>query len=543
MSVTIQELIAGSPSPLCIAEDGMVGDALRLMMEHDYSQLPVVNGEGAVVGIITGDSIARALNLLGLRASELRVSNAYVPAKTLRTDSEIEDLMDALRGTFAVPVVDESGRLVGIVTNCDTTAYFHSRAEAMMDVEDVENSLKDCIRADIAPDAGELTDAEITVKLTPRSPERTFDRLSFNDYISMFMHGSRWRRIAPVVDLSESACRKMLEEVRDIRNDLFHFRRDISAERRYALKYCRNWLDRHQQAIIQALLPEPEREPLILYSRILPRDRDGGGILRSVPALRPSPQLAESSAGKYDRLATYLQELSEHLGETDLSFARIESIIGGELPRSAYEHRSWWANDESGHSPSRHWLDVGWRVSSVNIAEKTATFSRMKAREDRYRQFFARLLQAAAARGLGLPRISPTGQSYMELDAIRDAAGEKLAFIGCSFARRERFRVEFYIDSGDTGRDRNIFDDLHALHDGIEPGIDSPLEWEALERQSVFRIAAYTRGSITSSDEDLTALTEWAVDTLADFFRVFRDQMGARIIEFASRAAALRSGS
>ncbi len=537
MSVTIQELIAGNPSPLCIAEDGMAADALRLMMEHDYSQLPVLNTEGAVMGVITGDSIARALNLLGLRAAELRVSNATLPARCFELDSEIEEQMATLRDTFAVPVVDDEGRPVGIVTNCDTTAYFHGRAEAMMDVEDVENSLKDCIRADIAPNSGDLTDAEITVQLTPRSPEKTFDRLSFNDYVSMFMHSSRWSRIAPVVDLRESACRKMLEEVRDIRNDLFHFRSDISAERRYALKYCRNWLDRHQQAIIDALLPEPERGPQILYSRILPRDSDDGAVVRSVPDLRPSPQLAESSTGKYDRLTTYLQELAEHNSETELSFERIRSIIDGELPRSAYEHRSWWANDESGHSQSRYWLDVGWRVSSVNIAEKTATFSRMKAREDRYRRFFSGLLKAASGKGLDLTKFSPAGQSYIELDIIRAKAGERIAFIGCSFARRERFRVEFYIDSGDIAHDRRIFEDLHALHDGIEPGIDSRVEWEALDQQSIFRIAAYTRGTITDSDANLAELTDWAVDTLADFYRVFRDQMRTRIIQFASNAA------
>jgi len=60
MSVTVQDLIAGNPSPLCIAEEGLAADALRLMMEHDYSQLPVVNGDGEVVGIITGRSTEAA---------------------------------------------------------------------------------------------------------------------------------------------------------------------------------------------------------------------------------------------------------------------------------------------------------------------------------------------------------------------------------------------------------------------------------------------------------------------------------------------------
>ena len=540
MSVTVQELIAGNPSPLCIAEDGMAADALRLMMEHDYSQLPVVNSGGEVVGIISGDSIAKGLNLLGIKAAQLRVSNACMPTRTFQLDSEIEDLMETLRDTFSVPVVDDRGRPIGIVTNCDTTAYFHSRAEAMMDVEDVETSLKDCIRADIAPNCGDVSDSEITVKLTPRSPEKTFDRLSFNDYISMFMHSSRWPRVASVVDLRESACRKMLEEVRDIRNDLFHFRRDISAERRYALKYCRNWLDRHQQAIIDALRPaiETEYEPMILKS-VIADTRDDQGVLRSVPEVYRSPQLLESTPpqpSKYDRLASYLQELPRYTEERELSFAKIESIIDAELPASAREHRSWWANDPAGHTQSQQWLDVGWRVSSVNIPEQTATFSRMKDREERYIKFFSGLLAAVSARGVDLTEFSPTGTSYIALDRIRADDSDGIAFLGCSFARRDRFRVEFYIDSGEHSKDQFIFDQLHALHDGIEPGIGSSLEWEALDHQRAFRVAAYNRGAITDGAKELADLREWAADTLIDFYHVFHDKMAGRIMHFASEA-------
>ena len=47
--------------------------------------------------------------------------------------------------------------------------------------------------------------------------------------------------------------------------------------------------------------------------------------------------------GKYQRLGEYL---TAQKGDCcTLPFIKIEEIIGGSLPRSARNHREWWAND------------------------------------------------------------------------------------------------------------------------------------------------------------------------------------------------------
>lgn len=76
-------------------------------------------------------------------------------------------------------------------------------------------------------------------------------------------------------------------------------------------------------------------------------------------------------AGKYTPLEIYLNALPESQREVTLSFDHIEKILGDKLPRSAYQHRAWWANEKNGnHVHAWSWLDARWKVETVNFTEK-----------------------------------------------------------------------------------------------------------------------------------------------------------------------------
>jgi hypothetical protein len=76
-------------------------------------------------------------------------------------------------------------------------------------------------------------------------------------------------------------------------------------------------------------------------------------------------------AGKYTPLENYLRALRESQKDVTLSFDHIEEILSDKLPRSAYQHRAWWANEKVGsHIHARSWLDAGWKVETVNFSQK-----------------------------------------------------------------------------------------------------------------------------------------------------------------------------
>lgn len=541
MSVTVKELLGDKIKPACIGEDEMAAAALRVMIENDYSQLPVVNGSEELVGMITTDSIARALNLLDLKVEALRVSNALVNSKQYKLESDITDVLDGLRDAYSVPVVDNFARVIGIITNYDTAAYFRSRAEDMMLVEDVETTLKDCIRVDLIAQQGQLDDADLTARISEQIGNKSIDEMTISDFILLFLHGDRWNRYSADVDIDRDACRKMLKVVNEIRNDLFHFRTDISEDRRYGLKYCRDWLNRHQQAIMDALRPAGDR---IAKAATLDEIADEKGVSTEVltsrvEELAESPQVIEettSGRSKYEGIATFLQTLPSHIQDVAMGFGEFESIIESELPRSALEHRSWWANDSSSHIQSRQWLEVGWRASNVNMSQQRVTFTRIKDREQKYIGFFSELLTKIRTRGLDLKNVSPSGRSFIQLNEIRSVTNERIGFVGCSFARQSRFRVEFYIDSLDHFKNSFIFENLKKHKEEIDAAITWNLEWETLEERRAVRIAAYHPGSITDSQDTQERLSDWAAEYVIQFDRLFLQQLEERIIEIEADA-------
>jgi len=76
---------------------------------------------------------------------------------------------------------------------------------------------------------------------------------------------------------------------------------------------------------------------------------------------------------KYRPLGEYL--VKQHEVVVSLTFQQIEQILGFALPPSAYSQRAWWANSPS-HPQAGSWLNVGWKVSKVDLEKMTALLVR-----------------------------------------------------------------------------------------------------------------------------------------------------------------------
>ena len=86
---------------------------------------------------------------------------------------------------------------------------------------------------------------------------------------------------------------------------------------------------------------------------------------------------------RQDRVRTMEQPdyrcLAAHLaakpGRTvTLTFAEIERVVGAPLPDDAYERRGWWVG--AGRGPARLLTAARWRVESVDVLGRLATFAR-----------------------------------------------------------------------------------------------------------------------------------------------------------------------
>jgi CBS domain-containing protein len=110
-----------SPSPVTIGADATVRDAARLLADGDVGSLPVVNGDGRLVGIVTDrDIVIRVVaGDLDVSAPVGEIASADICA--VSPDASVEEAA-RLFGQAQVrrlPVVAEDDRLVGIITQAD----------------------------------------------------------------------------------------------------------------------------------------------------------------------------------------------------------------------------------------------------------------------------------------------------------------------------------------------------------------------------------------------------------------------------------------
>ncbi len=83
------------------------------------------------------------------------------------------------------------------------------------------------------------------------------------------------------------------------------------------------------------------------------------------------------SVGKYDGLESHLKFRAAFTGVVKLSFARIDGLIGSNLPMSAFKDKGWWSNSSSSIH-AKAWLNAGWEVQEVNLKEGYAVFRKVR---------------------------------------------------------------------------------------------------------------------------------------------------------------------
>lgn len=570
MSYLVGTLTSGRGAPTTVLADEPLQHAIDKMMERDYSQLPVVAGDLRPIGLVTSDSILRALVHLGTSISALKVSHARVKAPTFKVDDELPDLLNSLKDVYAALIVDADGRLCGIVTSYDTAEYFRNRAEDMILVENIETDLKEHIRVAFSDDEGALAEdvlseaileiheakgvdfqkrfktglaqylklqsgkdtklqmplvEQVLANLTNGSSPPSLEELTLNDYIQLLLNKRKREHLQAVFGLESTAVQNVLGAAKDVRNALFHFR-EVTAKQRDQLRFANDWLKDHRP---RPVVPNIPASPVVLSASAPTVETNRAVIQPQHPFVSTDMRIGkgdgicpveeESSPmdSRYARLAVYLRAQSADEDELYLRFEQVESIIGDRLPAAAYQHRSWWANDSQGHVQSSEWLAVGWRVASVDTERKTVVFARSDKRTQAYASFFNELLAHLPQGAEWLaPGSSPRGLSWLSIEAPVDGLGEGTALF-CSFARSGRFRIELYIDTGKAEGNKRMFDALHARRSQIETALGESLAWERMDDQRASRVALYRNGAITDTPAELAALREWAVRAVVRF--------------------------
>ncbi len=124
-----------------------------------------------------------------------------------------------------------------------------------------------------------------------------------------------------------------------------------------------------------------------------------------------------------------------------------------------------------------------------------------------YRDFWSRWLEKVRLRHPHWTRMSTLpAQNFITLPSPL-----KGTHYGLSFAAGGRLRSDFFIDLGSPEASAAQFEAIYTQRDQIETLYGAPLSWERLPDRSAFRVADYSEGDITRSEE-YAFYIDWMMD-------------------------------
>ena len=189
------------------------------MIMSDYSQLPVTQDMRRIDGMISWRSIGQA-RVRG-QSSEF-VRDCMEPIHQLQQDAPFFQAVEEIAQREVVLVMGRDESITGIVTTSDLSREFLKKAEPFLLLEQVEEWIRALISKNLSPE--EIGAAEHLPGDT-RQVEDAFD-LDFGQYVRLLESRENWNRLGLEVDRKEF--RTLLDDVREVRNDVMHFGPDSS---------------------------------------------------------------------------------------------------------------------------------------------------------------------------------------------------------------------------------------------------------------------------------------------------------------------------
>ena len=100
--------------PITLGEDAKIEDALRIMRENGIGGIPIVDGKGILLGIVTNRDL-RFEKKVGSLVKEIMTSENLITASEGTTLTEAEKTLQKHK-IEKLPVVDDNKKLIGLIT-------------------------------------------------------------------------------------------------------------------------------------------------------------------------------------------------------------------------------------------------------------------------------------------------------------------------------------------------------------------------------------------------------------------------------------------
>lgn len=132
-------------NPVCCLPNDSVSQVARLMRREHIGPVPVVSNDQTreIIGIVTDRDLAIKVVAEGRDPNRTTVGDVMTHTIVVcRDDDDLSSAIAAM-GEYQirrVPVIDQGGRLVGIISQADVATRFHEREITVERVEEISRA-------------------------------------------------------------------------------------------------------------------------------------------------------------------------------------------------------------------------------------------------------------------------------------------------------------------------------------------------------------------------------------------------------------------
>ncbi|MBZ6132071.1 MULTISPECIES: CBS domain-containing protein [Streptomyces] len=211
----VSNLESANRMPECVRVGDDLDTATTLMVLRGYSQLPVLDSDGRLRGVVSWESIGRAriaYSSPGLHAATVRAQEA-------NGSDDLLDWIGVIQQYGYVVVRDPDHKVCGLITASDLTVQFGTRVRPFVLVEEIEQRLRRVVDRCIPLDR-----IRAGVPRNRAAQVHSAANLTFGAYKWLLKEPENWAALG--WGINQEHFLAALEECRVFRNDLMHFSPD-----------------------------------------------------------------------------------------------------------------------------------------------------------------------------------------------------------------------------------------------------------------------------------------------------------------------------
>ena len=214
--------------PLVLEGSTLASDAIERLVDNGYSQIPVTDKTGRIIGVFSWKSFGKRvadLHAHKIKSTELPIREAMESARFIGREVYIDTETDW--GDIDHVLVGTNVELLGILTVADVFGRLNDFAEAFVLLYEIEHEIRDLICDVCNGSAVSKMITELTLPPNTRRPAN-LEEFTFNQYSLLICSKNNWETFQPLFDTTRELVNADFAEVNELRNIVFHFRRGIT---------------------------------------------------------------------------------------------------------------------------------------------------------------------------------------------------------------------------------------------------------------------------------------------------------------------------